>query len=170
MILRRIFLILLLFLASGCGYHLPGGGEGPSTHLRTVYIDSFANLTTEPFIETRVTNAVIESFARRKGMHPIEREGRSEAKLSGSITAYTSSAISYDRLDRVVEYRSSMTIEASLLRESDGRTLWKGSLSRSEEYLSSDDKVAQEDNEDRAIAIICDRLAEDLHVRLMDDF
>ncbi len=170
MILLRTFFLLLFLLPSACGYHFPGHGAGPSAQAETLYVGPFVNRTTEPFIETRVANAVIEAFARRKGMHPIESEARAEALLTGEITAYSTVAISYDRLDQVVEHRSSMTIEATLHRQSDGRTLWKGAISWSEEYLASSDKTQQEGNEARAIAVICDRLAEELHVRVMDNF
>jgi outer membrane lipopolysaccharide assembly protein LptE/RlpB len=168
--LWRLFPLFLLLLPAACGYHFPGHGEGVSAQVQTLYVGAIVNRTTEPFIETGVANAIIEAFARRKGIRPIESEDRAEALLTGAVTAYSSTALSYDRLDQIVEYRSSMTIEVTLQQQSDGRTLWKGSVSWSEEYLANSDKALQKDNEARAIAVISDRLAEELHVRVMDNF
>jgi outer membrane lipopolysaccharide assembly protein LptE/RlpB len=170
MVLFRIFPLFLLLLPAACGYHFPGDGAGPSAQVQTLYVGGIVNRTTEPFIETAVANAIIEAFSRRRGIRPIEDEDRAEALLTGAVTAYSSTPISYDRLDQIVEYRSSMTLEVTLQKQSDGRTLWKGAVSWSEEYLANSDKTLQEDNEAQAIASISDRLAEELHVRVMDNF
>jgi len=167
--LKGCFLLLLL-LAGGCGYHpmsqpgsLPGG-------LQTMHISLFGNHTTEAFLENAVTEAVIERFSRQRGMSLVEAPARADTQLSGSLVGYGLTASGYNRLDQISEYRVSLTVEAELRRRSDGKVLWKGNLVQSEEFPSSTDKAAQEDNESAAAQVAIERLAEELHYRTLANF
>lgn len=162
--------LLLLLLMGGCGYHsmnqpgsLPGG-------LQTMHISLFGNRTTEAFLENAVTEAVIERFSRQRGMSLVEAPAKADAQLTGSLVGYTLGASAYSQLDAIAEYRVSLTVEAELRRRSDGKVLWKGTLQQSEEFPSSTDKAAQEDNESAAAQVAIDRLAEELHYRTLANF
>lgn len=170
MIRRLLPLVALLSLLGGCGYHLPGRGNNLPPDVQTLYVEIFANRTTEPFLENRITDLVTQEFARRRSLRLIEDAARADAVLSGTVASYASSSISYGSDDEVTEYRSSMVISAHLRRSADGKTLWKGTLSWTEEYPSSDDKTVQEDNEAAAIEEISARLAEELYFRIVDNF
>jgi len=162
--------LLLLLLVGGCGYHpmsqpgaLPGG-------MQTMHIRLFDNRTTEAFLENAVTEAVIERFSRQRGLNLVESAAQADAQLSGALVGYTLGASGYSQLDQITEYRVSLSVAAELRRRSDGKVLWKGTLERSEEFPSSTDKAAQEDNESAAAQVAIDRLAEELHYRTLANF
>ncbi|MEJ2201688.1 MAG: hypothetical protein P8X63_11860 [Desulfuromonadaceae bacterium] len=90
--------------------------------------------------------------------------------LSGTISEYRRNAIAYSRDDDIREYRSHMRVEAVLRRVSDGRILWKDSLSWTDELMNSSDRSEQEDNETLTIQAISERLADHLYHRLHGNF
>lgn len=169
--MRRLGLLLAaVLLLGGCGYHLPGRGENLPPEVQTLHIELFGNRTTEPFLENRITDSVTDRFARKRTLRLVEKGERADAVLSGVVAAYRTTPISYDRNDVITEYRSTMSIAATLRQTADDRVLWKGSVDWSEEYPASLDKSAQEDNEAAAIVVIVDRLAQELYSRIMENF
>lgn len=163
-------LLVILFLLTGCGYHLSGRGNNLPPEVQTLYIELFANRTAEPYLENRIADLVTDEFARNRDLALREDKEQADAVLSGAISTYTTVPISYDSNDEITEYRSALTIAATLRRTSDGKVLWKGDLSWDEEYPSSDDKAVQEDNEAEAILQISERLAEELYFLIVDNF
>ncbi len=164
-------LMLLSVLLWGCGYRPPGEGLSPYEGVHVLQVEQFANRTFEPFLEVALTNEVIKRFSRSRTFS-IDANGHQAAEgvLAGSIEFYSTDPISYDRNDDILEYRSRMIIEALLRRRSDGRVLWKGRLEWTEEYPASEVNILQEEREAAAIDIIAARLAEELFVRIADDF
>jgi outer membrane lipopolysaccharide assembly protein LptE/RlpB len=169
--MRRLLLPFLLLLSvAGCGYRYSGGDAGLLAGVGTLRIDLFDNRTAEPYLENRVTDDVVLWFGRTPGLRLVESGGQADAILSGTVVAYSTDPIAYDSRDRISEYRSLMTVEAQLLSTAAGQVLWKGRVEWSEEYPSEPDKSVQEDNESAAIAVIADRIAQQLHARILDGF
>jgi outer membrane lipopolysaccharide assembly protein LptE/RlpB len=169
--MRRLALVLLLLpLLCACGYRFTGRDAGALAGVATLRIELFGNRTAEPYLENRVTDAVTLRFARTPGLQLLEGSGAAGALLGGTVLAYSTDPIAYDRDDRVTEYRSVMTVEAVLTDADGGRVLWKDRVEWSEEYPVSIDKSAQEDAEAAAIAVIADRIAQQLHARILDGF
>lgn len=169
--MKRISLLFTaVLLLGGCGYHLPERGNTLPPEVRTVYVELFTNRTYEPYLENYVTEAIVDWFAGKPELSLTEDRSRADAVLSGTVTTYTTKPISYDRNDVITEYRSAMTIAATLRQSPSDRVLWKGSVDWSEEYPTSLDKGVQEDNETAAIAVISERIARELFYRVMDNF
>jgi outer membrane lipopolysaccharide assembly protein LptE/RlpB len=167
----RTFSLLLaaLLLLGGCGYHFPGRSSSLPSDVQSLYIELFSNRTAEPFLENIITDSMAR-IARNRHLRVVEKRDIADAVLSGVVTAYSTSPISYDRNDVITEYRSTMTIAVTLRQTADDRILWKGSIDWSEEYPANLDKGVQEDNEAAAIAVIVDQLAQELYFRIMENF
>lgn len=168
--LRHLWVALILLPLCACGYHLQGQGNALPDDIRSVRIELFKNGTKEPFIDNRVTNEVVSKFARAGVLEVVENPDFADAVLSGRVIAYSSSALSYDERDRIVEYRSKMNVEATLRRRDTGRVLWKGTVSWTEEYPTDATLAVREDNEARAIEVLSRRIAEQLHSRVLEAF
>jgi outer membrane lipopolysaccharide assembly protein LptE/RlpB len=163
-------LTLTFSLLWGCGYHLPGRGANLPADVRTVHVEYFTNATFEPFLENFTTNAVIERFARSRAVDLFKVAEGADALLTGVVRSYSTTPISYDRNDRILEFRSAMTVEAALRRTANGEVLWKGSVTWTEDYLANVDKNIQEDNEAAAIRVISQRIADNIFYRISEDF
>ncbi len=166
--MKYLILLLLTLALVGCGY--TPVALGPGIGVKTLFIEPLDNRTAEPFLDSIVTNRLRERFGRDSRLTLVNDRKDAEAILSGSISTYNRKAVSYDRNDDIVEYRSIMKVKASLQRVSDGKILWKDNISWTEESMNSKDRSIQEDNETVAIQAISDRLAEQLYNRLQDNF
>ncbi len=166
----RYFLVIFLLPLTllGCGY--TPLAMGPGIGVNTLFIEPMVNRTAEPFLDSLVTNSVKERFGRDNRLTLVKNRMEAEAVLAGQVSNYSRTAISYDQDDTIQEYRSSVTVVASLRRISDGKILWKGNVSWSEESENSSDLSSQEDNETSAIQEITERLAEELYYRFQEDF
>ncbi|MEE9591833.1 MAG: LPS assembly lipoprotein LptE [Thermodesulfobacteriota bacterium] len=122
--LMLIVYSLLLFLFSGCGYHIAGKGGSMPGGIKTVSIPFFKNLTQRPGVETVITTAIVDEFINIESIKVVGVE-ESEAVFIGSIRSYVLTPVSFDRTDVTQEYRLSIEVEFTLLRRSDNKTLWQ---------------------------------------------
>lgn len=168
---RLVFLLgaVLLFLG-GCGYNLSGRGDVLPGDVHTLHIRMFANKTYKAFLENEVTNAVTDQFLLGRHLELLEDPVAADAVLSGEVTKYTTQAISYDRNDTILEYRASMSVEATLRRSRGGAVLWKGEVAWTETYPANQNKSLQQDNEAAAIGVLSKRVSQELFSRVMDNF
>lgn len=171
---RIALLIVLLTLISalipGCGYHsIAQDGQAHFGEGATVSIPIFSNKTYKPNLENVLLNDLISEFAKRNGLRVVERD-ESDYTLSGEVLTYGKLAISYTGYDIVKEYKATMTISATLRKNSNQKVVWKGQLSWSEDFPASSDIAIQQNSEDAAIQVICRRLAQQLYLRINEDF
>jgi Leu/Phe-tRNA-protein transferase len=162
--------ILLLFLV-GCGYHLPessqtwiGGDE------RLLYVKLFENETVEPYLESFITEALVEEFSKSRLVKLTENADQAELLLTGQVTKFSSGVLAYSSTDEITDYRATMRVAVQLTRLAGGDALWKTSLSRSEEYQAAVDKNFQLEGERLAAREVSKRLAEDIYARLLNNF
>jgi outer membrane lipopolysaccharide assembly protein LptE/RlpB len=170
---RRALLggLLLVLLLSGCGYHVPGVGDAwVGQEGRTLYVELFANRTVEPYLDNVVTEEVSIQLSRSRLVELTEQRGMADLVLDGTVTRFDSSVGAYNDADDISEYTASMTVNARLLRRSDGTVLWQDVVSRSETYSAFVDKSLQQEAESGAARVVARRIAEDLYARLLTTF
>jgi hypothetical protein len=168
--LLSLLFILFSSLFSGCGYH----SIAQDSHERfgeaaTVSIPIFANKTYKPNLENILLNDLIGEFAKRKGLRVVRSEV-SDYTLSGDVLSYGKTAIAYTGYDIVKEYSATITIAATLRKNSTQKVIWRGQLSWSQNLPASSDIAIQQNSEDAAIQVICQRLAQQLYLKINQDF
>ncbi|MEZ4599451.1 MAG: LPS assembly lipoprotein LptE [Syntrophotaleaceae bacterium] len=166
----RLIGAALLLAVLGCGYHLQGRSDALPEEIRSLYIEMMENGTREPFLENAVTNAIVERFSRHQQLVLVEDRNRADAILGGRLVGYGRSAISYNPVDEIAEYRSEIALNAVLRRGDNGLPLWKGTVRWAEEYTTSRDKALQDARESAAIEQASQRLADELYSRIVDGF
>lgn len=163
--------VLIGLLLPGCGYHVPGAdGQWAGQEGRTLHVELFVNRTSEPYLDTVLTDEISAQMARSRLVELTAQRNSAELILTGAITSFSSSASGYNPEDRISDYQAQMTATAQLVRRSDNAVLWQGTLSRSETFSSREDKGLQRVGESFAARVAARRLAEDLMARLHDDF
>jgi outer membrane lipopolysaccharide assembly protein LptE/RlpB len=168
--MRFLVLCIILFVA-GCGYHVAGksdrwvGGDA-----RTVYVRLFENMTSEPYLDNYMTDAVVAELSRSRLMTLTENNEKADLHLVGKVDSFKSSASAYSGVDRITDYRATMKISVRLLNKRNGKTIWKESLKRTEDYLAAVNKDLQLAGERRAAQLAAQRLAEDIRSSLSNTF
>jgi outer membrane lipopolysaccharide assembly protein LptE/RlpB len=85
----------------GCGYSFRG--TLPS-HIRTIAVPIFVNLTREPGVESIITRAVVQAFATN-GRLQVVRPADADAILDGEVVSYSVDAIAFDEALSIQQYR-----------------------------------------------------------------
>lgn len=168
--LFRGILLLLVLLSAGCGYRFSDGGYALPEGVDSLHVELFANQTVEPLLENFITEQVTSQFLLKSGRTLTPTAERADTILSGTVLSYQSKPVSYDRNDEITEYQSKMTLSVQLRDRLTGKVLWKGNLKWDEEYPASNDKTIQEDNEEAAIRLISQRLADEIFTKITENF
>jgi outer membrane lipopolysaccharide assembly protein LptE/RlpB len=162
--------IVLICCLAGCGYHTMNWAANPHSGAgKTVSIPVFANKTFKPNLESTLANAVVDQFAKSSSFR-VARSANADMTLSGEVVSYSTNAIAYSRGDNVTEYISSMTLVATLRRNSNQQVLWKGELSWRQTYPANTSIALQQNAENAAIEEICRRLALEMYLKIVQDF
>jgi hypothetical protein len=98
--------LAVALLAPGCGYTV--GGTLPS-HIKTIAVPIFKNLTREPAVEGFITRAVVEAFSTN-GRLKVVGSSQADAILDGDITGYSVTSIAFDQDANVRLYRLTVTV------------------------------------------------------------
>lgn len=85
----------------GCGYSFRG--TLPS-HIRTIGVPMFVNLTRQPGVESTITTAIVQALATN-GRLQVVRPADADAILDGEVRAYGIEAIAFDKTLNIQQYR-----------------------------------------------------------------
>jgi outer membrane lipopolysaccharide assembly protein LptE/RlpB len=88
--------LVLVFLASGCGYHVAGRGNNLPAEWKTVAVSALRNRTTTYRIEQRLTEAVVREMLARTHYRIVADERNADAALRGEVTSIETSALLFD--------------------------------------------------------------------------
>jgi hypothetical protein len=157
------YLALAAFLLYGCGYS--AGRKSPAFRpgVASVAIPIFENTSSEPLIETALTEAIREKFIN-DGRLRVVPEKEADLVLRGTIKGYGIRTLAFDASDRATESRVIVDVGVDVIDRRGGRKTVSFDLqARSEftvsEVLSQMEK-AKEAAEMRAFRELADRLTE----------
>ena len=164
------FVLLAVFLLTGCGYRFVGAGARVPEGIHSVSIPIFANQTIQTGIESEVTRALVEKVTSARQLR-VTGQSEADGLLSGTVKSIVTSPSAVTLgTQTATEYRVTLTVEATFKRQSDGKVLWKGVMSEWRNYLVASDLAVTEANKQEAIREASVLLAERLYVILLEDF
>jgi len=134
-------------LACGCGYTLVGTGSVLPANLETLGVRPFANRTTRPEIDQRVTEEVSREFAKRGRLKVIADPAQADAVLDGAILDFRTRPVQFNDAGRASRVESTVMLQATLRVRATDEILWSQSqLVFREQYDVQDegDITAQE--------------------------
>ena len=109
-------LLMLAVLLTGCAtYQL---GSMLPDDIKTVYVPTFVNKTSEPMIETEVTQAVIREIQKDGSLKVVGTPEEADTLLSVTLTDYRLTPLKYERdLNTTADqYRLTLTAQVMLTR------------------------------------------------------
>jgi hypothetical protein len=116
--------LLVFLLLAGCGYRFTPGGEYIDKGIRTVYVDSFTNRTSEPGIENDFRNAFIDEFIRGGRFKLVDRQELADAVFKGSIESLSTSHLSYRSDNLAAEERMAVVLNISFEERLGNKIIW----------------------------------------------
>ena len=160
---------ICLGILSGCGYHLAGQGSLPGG-VERITINVLENRSTESGIETKITNALINEFNRRRPGGIVDIAD-AQAVLAGTIDTIAWNTLSHRGVNIAAERRVSVSLSLALT-DTREKVLWKRSgLSAEQAYaVVNGNKPATESNRRRAIELVAQRVSETVYQSLVDNF
>jgi outer membrane lipopolysaccharide assembly protein LptE/RlpB len=78
------FLVPLLLMLGGCGYHLGEIKPTPMRRINTVAVSTFKNETLIPRLEAQTADVVVKQF-QQDGTYRVESADRADAIIEGTI-------------------------------------------------------------------------------------
>jgi hypothetical protein len=149
---------------SGCGY--TAGSLIPS-HIETIYIETFKNMTTEPNIEIVVTNAIKDRFAWDGALKIENKLEDANSMLQGEIIKYEKIPVAWGSNDEVEEYRLVLTVNLVYTDLVNNKVMWQEKKFKvdSEYYTTLNNQTFSSTNLDKDALI--QNAAEELAVEVV---
>ncbi len=115
-------LALLLLIATGCGfYHTTSRGRTLTGTLALPFLD---NRTSQPDMEIRATEALIEAVEDDGGLTLVDL-GEEQYLLTGSVIRYSEAPFAINDEGGADEYKLTIVIELSFRNQELGEDLWE---------------------------------------------
>jgi len=132
----RIIIMLITFLTlTGCGYRFSGGGEYIDPVVRKVFIEPFANRTSQANLEDTVRLAITDWFIRGQRFQIVDNEDQADALFRGAVQSLTTTPLSTRTTNLAAEERMTLTLELSFEDRRTKKVIWKdGNFSGIQDY------------------------------------
>jgi len=170
-------LALLVAAFSGCGYSLVGRAANIPDDVRRVYVESLENQTNRSQVEQFLTRAIADEMVTRQRFAVVAGPADADAVLSGTVTAFAVTPVTFDAQGRATEYEIVITARMAFKRRDDDEdpendpVIWSN-----DRYVfreAYDLEVSEEayfDQEDEAIQDASERFAETMVSDLLEGF
>ena len=112
------------FLLSSCGNHQSGTGSLLPEGTKTIAVAAFINDTNEPYVDVEVTKAVVDEFMADGRLRVMDPEA-ADLQLSGKVTKFEITALSYTRDSYVQQYKVQILVDVVLNDKRTKTILWK---------------------------------------------
>jgi hypothetical protein len=153
LLMRRSGLASVALLLSGCFYGFAGGGL-PS-HVRTVAIIPFENLTSNSEIQRELVESLRDALREKLGLRDAA-EARASAIIRGTIQRYeTDIAVGYSATNKQTtsaRRQLEVTVDIEMVDQVNGKTLWQRKGLKAEgQYDERGEKTGRKQALDRIV-------------------
>jgi hypothetical protein len=140
-------LLVSVVMLSGCAGYRVGSSLPPD--IKSVYVPTFVNTTSEPLLETEVTRAVIEEFQRDGTLRTVGKD-QADIHVTGVVKRFQLNPLAYDDDSRRAanEYRMHIYADITVTQGESGQVLLRaaGVEGRADFILTGDLGSAKREN------------------------
>jgi len=116
----------------GCGYALVGRATNIPADVTKVFVKPFDNQTTRSEIEQFITSAVVSELVTRQRFTIVNGAAGADASISGEITNFRVTPITFDADGRATEYETTILASVAFRRRpivegEPGEEIWSNS-------------------------------------------
>lgn len=167
-----LVIVMSAALVISCGYRFSPGGEDIDKSIRTVYVDTLGNRTSEANLENTFRNAFIDQFRKSSRFKLADSREDADAILRGTITSLSASHLSYSSASVAKEDRVTGVMELVFEERVSRKVIWSNSgVSWYEDYLvNQTDTLATEINKQSSLSKLATDMADRAYRLLMSGF
>jgi hypothetical protein len=164
-------LLTFIFITVACGYSLKPGGEYIDKDIQNVFVDVFANKTSEANIENTFRTAFIDQFIQGKKFRIVDSQDRADALFKGSIDNLSSAPLSYKTTNLAAEERFTLTLSLTFEQRVNKKIIWSyPGISSIQDYIVSADPAVTQANKNNALLKLSNDTAERAYRLMMSGF
>ncbi len=172
--MKRIPLFVLLILVASlasCGYSLVGRGSNLPVDVRRVQLLPLENLTPRSQVDQILTRALSTELVNRHRFEVLSSPEGADAVLSGKVSSFTLSPVTFDDEGRATEYEIAIVVSVEFKQVAPETLLYKNDsyLFRSS-YEVQASELGFQDRETPAIEATAKDFAETLVTDLLEGF
>lgn len=146
-----IFLVVLSFAISGCGYRLTSASSNLLGSGQKLWVPFIANESISPTAQTVLRRAIYDECHAMRGLSASSGESSADLFLKGKLVSYSNRIASFSSQDRAAEYQLDIEVELELYRTGSDVPLWKGILHSSRTYPVNSNLALQRNSEEKAL-------------------
>lgn len=170
-ITRMAVILGCVLMAAACGYSFKACGEYIDKGIQTVFVDVFANKTSEANIENTFRAAFINQFIQGKRFRIVESADRADAVFKGSIDNLTTGTLSYRTTNLAAEERYTVTLTLGFEERLGNKVIWSyPNLSSVQDYKVSSSTTETQTSRSAALTKLANDTAERAYRLLMSGF
>lgn len=124
-LVRFIILTTMFLVLAACGYHFSPGGEYIDPDVRKVFIEPFANRTSQANLEDTIRLAITDWFVRGRRFQIVDNEAQADAIFRGTVKSLTTAPLSSRTTNLAAEERMTLTLELSFEDRRTKKVIWK---------------------------------------------
>lgn len=122
---RLLIVLVLLWINSGCGYHLVAGEDNIDPAIQKVFVDTFANRTSEAGLENLFRSAFMDQVLRGGRFQLAGSRDEADTLIRGNIQSLTNSHLSYSKTDLAAEERVTVVLDITFEERASKKILWQ---------------------------------------------
>ena len=171
--MRRLIgaMLLLTVVLAGCGYALVGRGSNIPADVRIIFLDPLGNRTSRAQVEQILNQSIANEVVIRGRFDLSGGEEGADAVLSGQITGFMVTPVSFDDEGLAEEYEVSISAKMEFRRVGGNEILWSNdNYVFRENYELEEDEASFFDRENVAIEQVALIFAKALLTDLMEGF
>ncbi len=161
----------LLFFTGGCGYSNP--------HTRTadfdkdgdgkirIFLDMWANQTNLLGFQGQVQQSLIQTLTKSNRFYLTQNKASADYILDGTLYSVEVPGLSYGVFDRAIEVRAEVKLGYRLVDAREGKVvLQTNKYIKRETFQVGADAVRTQSNQDLALVLLADSLADNIDIQL----
>lgn len=167
----KTFLISgILFMLTGCGYHLAGTGSGLPDHITTIGLPIFVNNTQGYQVEQKITNSIQTVLIQRGKYKVVPDIDNVDAILKGTILNVSLIPVTFNNDGRAQDYSVIITAKVTFTDQIDKKILFQNpSFVFRGQYQINQDEIYF-DRQSQAIDDIAQDFAESVVSAILEGF
>jgi len=165
------YLVALMLLLFGCGYHFSGEGPGPRPGLRSIAIPVFENSTSQAGLESRFATELRKDFILRSRLQVVPVD-QAEGIMRGRITRIYTSQVGHRSSEQTIETRIYLTVDVRFEDTRTGEILWQDPAYTyfTVYFHDREDPIVTFENRRRALEFLVQEMAIRIHDRFLINF